>query len=193
MVAFFKVLLPLAALAILATLFLLSRSDEQIATVPFAKDDVAARTKNQQITRPFFSGTTNKGEEIIVQADSASPGTDAKPGHAENLDARLKLVGGQEITLKSDSGTLSVGGDFVTFLGNVRIKSATGMEMITEQLNTALSGIQGHAPGVVRGNGDMGTLTAGSMEFSAKTGDGDVHMLFKNGVKLVYDPKQPER
>lgn len=192
-VAFLKVLLPLTALAILATLFLLSRSEDQIATIPFTDDDVSVRTRDQQVTKPFFSGTTKKGEEIIVTADSARPGNDAKPGDADNLSARLKLTGGEVITLRSDTGTLGQGGETVNFLGNVRIVSATGMVILTERMDTALNGIQGHAPGTVNATGVMGELTAGSMEFSAKSGDGDVHMLFKNGVKLVYDPKQSER
>jgi lipopolysaccharide export system protein LptC len=192
-IAFLKVLLPLTALAILATLFLLSRSEDTVATIPFAEDDVSSRTRDQQVTRPFFSGTTSKGEEILVTADSARPGNETKPGDADNLNARLKLAGGQLITLRSDSGTLSAGGDFVTFMGNVRIESSTGMVVLTEQMNTSLNGIQGHAPGLVNATGPLGDLTAGSMEFYAKSGDGDVHMLFKNGVKLVYDPKQMER
>ena len=39
MVAIFKVLLPLAALAILSTLFLLSRTIDPTTTIPFADQD----------------------------------------------------------------------------------------------------------------------------------------------------------
>jgi lipopolysaccharide export system protein LptC len=53
-IAFLKVLLPLTALAILATLFLLSRSEDTVATIPFAEDDVSSRTRDQQVTRPFL-------------------------------------------------------------------------------------------------------------------------------------------
>lgn len=192
-VAILRVLLPLSALAILATLFLFSRSQDQVATIPFTEADVTARTKGQQVTHPFFSGTTAKGEEIVVTADSARPGSDTAPGDADNLSARLKTAGGQLITLRSDSGTLASAGDMARFTGNVRIKTSAGLEMLTEVLNAALDGISGNAPGTVTGSGPMGDFTAGSMAFSAKSGDGDLHMLFKNGVKLIYDPKQLER
>ena len=59
-------------------------------------------------------------------------------------------------------------------------------------VNTALGGISGHAPGPVTGSGPMGTLTAGGMRFEAKNEGGPVHVLFNNGVKLIYDPKQSE-
>lgn len=185
--------MPLSALAILATLFLLSRSQDQVATIPFTDADVSARTKGQQVTRPFFSGTTSKGEEIIVTADSARPGNNTTPGDADNLNARLKLAGGQLITLRSDAGSLNPVGDIATFVGNVRIETSTGLLVLTELMNAALDGIEGNTPGTVTGSGPMGDFTAGSMEFSAKSGEGDVHMLFKNGVKLIYVPKQLER
>ncbi|MDU9006598.1 hypothetical protein [Sedimentitalea todarodis] len=192
-VAFLRVLLPLSALAILATLFLLSRSQDQVAVIPFSEADVSARTKGQQVTRPVFSGTTTKGEEIIVTADSARPGNDTTPGDADNLSARLKLAGGQLIKLRSDAGSLNPVGDIATFEGNVRIETSTGLVVLTEMMNTALDDIEGNTPGTVTGSGPMGDFTAGNMEFSAKSGEGDVHMLFKNGVKLIYDPKQSER
>ncbi|MEO9777860.1 MAG: hypothetical protein ABJH07_04970 [Sedimentitalea sp.] len=192
-VAFLRVLLPLSALAILATLFLLSRSQDQVATIPFTDADLSERTKGQQVTKPFFSGTTTQGEEIIVTADSARPGNKSTPGDADNLNARLKLADGQLITLRSDAGSLNLLGDTATFEGNVRIETPTGLVVLTDVMNTALDAIKGNTPGTVTGTGPMGDFTAGNMEFSAKSGDGDVHMLFKNGVKLIYDPKQSER
>lgn len=192
-VAFLKVLLPLVALGILATLFLLSQTDDPSTRIPFAEPDMAARLKDQQVTKPFFSGTTAKGEEIIVTADAARPGGPGQPGSADNLSARLKLVDGREITLKSETGTVDPVKDLATFTGNVRINTTTGITVLTETLNAALSGIEADTPGEVTGSGPIGNFTAGTMQITAKTGNGDVHMLFKNGVELIYDPKQTER
>ena len=192
-VAFLKVLLPFSALAILATLFLLSRTDEPDATIPFAQTEMTERMRDQQVTKPFFSGTTSKGEEIMVTADVARPGGGGKPGSADNLDARIKLKGGNDITMKSDTGTVNPVSDMATFQGNVRIATTTGLLVLTDTLNTALSGIEGNTPGTVTGSGPMGKFTAGQMQITSKNGNGDVHVLFKNGVKLVYDPKHSER
>ncbi len=192
-IAVFKVVLPLTALAILATLFLLSRSEEHDATIPFADADVATRLKDQQITRPFFSGITPKGEEIMVTADVARPGGQGAQAGADQLDGILKMSGGQTIKMSSDSGRLDPGGDRATFQGNVEITTSTGLVVTTETLNAALNAIEGDAPGTIEGTGPIGDFTAGAMHFGAKSGDGDVHMLFKNGVKLIYDPKHSER
>ncbi|MFD3188832.1 LPS export ABC transporter periplasmic protein LptC [Sedimentitalea sp. HM32M-2] len=193
LVAFFKVLLPLAALAILATLFLLSRSQDISTTIPFTEADVTSRMRDQQVTKPFFSGTTAKGEEILVSADAARPGGQGDPGSANNLSARIKLADGRQIKLKSETGSVNPISDMATFQGNVRIATSTGLVVLTDMLDTALSGIDARSKGEVTATGPMGDLTAGQMQITSKSDSDDVHVLFKNGVKLIYRPKQPER
>lgn len=193
MVALLKVLLPLAALGILSTLFLLSRSADPTLSIPFAEKDMADRMRDQQVTAPFFSGTTPKGDEIIVTASVARPGGMGTPAEATNLMARITMADGVRFTLNSDTGVVAVNKDMATFTGNVKITSSTGYVVLTETLNTALSGISGNTPGHVEGNGPLGKFTAGQMQIDTKIEGGPVHMLFKNRVKLIYDPKKPER
>jgi len=192
-VAFFKVLLPLAALAILATLFLLSRSVDPTATIPFAQADMEDRMRDQQVTAPFFSGTTPKGEEIIVTAAIARPGGFGAPAEATNVSARLTLADGARITLDADTVRVTPNDDMASFSGDVRIATSTGYVLRTELLNTALSGIRGNAPGTVTGTGPIGDFTAGQMDITSQKAKDSVHLLFKSGVKLIYDPKQSER
>ncbi|MFC3119144.1 hypothetical protein ACFOHS_16900 [Jhaorihella thermophila] len=47
------------------------------------------RIRGQQVTKPFFSGTTAKGDDIIVQARVARPGGPGKPAEAEDVTARM--------------------------------------------------------------------------------------------------------
>lgn len=192
-VAFLKVLFPLAALGILATLFLLSRTSDPVATIPFAEQDVADRVRDQQITAPFFSGTTSKGEEILLTASLVRPGGPDTPAEAANLKGRITLANGQRITLESKSGRFDLPADLATFSGNVKIITTTGLLILTDVMNTSLSGVSGNTPGQVEGSGPFGEFTAGQMEMTAKKDGGPVHMLFKNGVKLIYTPKQLER
>jgi len=193
MVALFKVLLPLAALAILSTVFLLSRSVDPTATIPFAEQDMADRMRDQQVTAPFFSGTTSKGDEIMVTASVARPGGPNAPAEATDLDAQITMVDGTRLTLRSDTGSVAVDQDIATFEGHVKITTSTGYVVLTETLHATLSGITANTPGQVDGTGPLGEFTAGNMQIDTKTEGGPVHMLFNNGVKLIYDPKRPER
>ena len=191
-VAIFKVLLPLAALAILASLFLLSRSTDPTATIPFATKDAVERIRGQQVTAPFFSGTTPKGEEILVTAAKASPGGPDTPAEATDVQARLRYTDGSWMKLKADTGTVAVRDNRASFRGNVRITSQDGLQVDTDALDTALREVSGSTPGRVTAIGPMGELEAGTMSFGADHEGGPVHMLFKNGVKLIYHPKKTE-
>lgn len=190
MVAFFKVLLPLAALAILATLFLLSRGVEFNAAIPFAESEIAGRLRDQQVTGPFFSGTTSNGDEIMVNATLARPGGTDRPAEATDVSAQLKTAAGGGMTLESDLVQVLAREDLARFSGDVRIVTSTGIDVRTDQLDTALTGLSGKAPGTLSGTSPFGDLTSGSMEFSAKNEGGPLHVLFKSGVKLVYRPAE---
>jgi len=188
-----KVILPLAALGLLSTVFLLSRGVDTTATIPFAEHDIKARIGDQQVTAPYFSGTTSGGDEVILTASVARPGGEGRPAEAEKLIARVTMTGGQRITLTSEAGMVDFTGRLATFIGNVQISTTTGYEILSERLETELSGLAARSPGEISGTGPIGTFTAGSMLMESKIEDGPIHTLFKNGVKLVYDPKQPER
>ncbi|MCE8538925.1 hypothetical protein KBY27_15840 [Ruegeria pomeroyi] len=193
-VHYLKVLLPLTALGLLSAVFLLSsRGTDNVSPIPFAEDEIADRTRGQQVTGPFFSAVTPKGEQIQVQATLARPGGDNVPAEATDLVAELLLLGGRRIRLTSDMGTVQMDKDLAIFTGNVVITTSDGLTVTTEQLNAGLSGISGETPGSVRGTGPIGEFTAGSMQMGAENEGGPVHIRFKNGVKLLYDPKAAER
>ena len=193
MIAFLKVLLPLAALALLSTLFMISRGVNTEAVIPFAEHEIEERMRGQQITAPYFSGTTSQGDEITVTASIARPGGPTSPPVATDLVAVIRMADGGRLTLSSDSGEVHLDKDTVNFIDNVEITSAAGLLVTTDLLNATLSGISADSPGPVRAIGPIGTLNAGTMQLRTKTQGGPLHMLFNNRVKLVYDPKKSER
>lgn len=192
MVSYLKVLLPLAALALLSTLFLISRNDDTEAVIPFADREIAERMRGQQVTGPFFSGSTSSGDEIWVTASVARANSD-NPVIASDLEAEIRMVAGGRLRLRSDRGTVHPDQDLARFIGNVKITTADGLMVETEALKTQLSTIQAESPGTVTATGDLGHLTAGHMEISSETVGGPVLILFTNSVKLVYDPQKLDR
>lgn len=193
MVAFFKVLLPLAALGLLATVFLFSRNINPTATIPFAENEIADRLRDKQITAPVFSGKTENGDEISVTATEASPGISGAPATAIDLRASLLTPVGLRIDLSSDNGTVDFSAKRATFQGDVEIATTTGYVLETALLNTSLDSVDADSPGEVTGDSPLGQLSAGNMTIRSENGNGAVHILFNDGVKLVYTPKQTER
>ena len=135
MVSYLKVFLPLAALALLSTLFLISPSSDNEVVIPFADREIEERLRGQQVTAPFFSGSTLQGDEIWVTADVARASND-QPVIASALKAEIRMVTGGQITLTSDRGTVHPDQDLARFVGNVEITTTEGMVVTTEVLKT---------------------------------------------------------
>ncbi|MDX2483551.1 MAG: hypothetical protein QNK42_07810 [Pseudodonghicola sp.] len=190
-VAYLKVILPLAALALLSTLFLLSSGSDPEVTLPFARQEIEERVRAQQITAPFFSGTTSDGDEITVSARLARPFGSGGLAEAEELHARMKMAQGGLIVLRSDTGAVDPATDAAQFVGGVEITTSTGFVVRTERLDATIDTFRASSPGEVRALGPVGDLTAGQMEIGAKNPGEPMHMIFKNGVKLIYDPQKP--
>ena len=72
-----KVALPLTALAILSTLFLIARKIDPDAALPYAEVDIADRLREPRMTAPAFSGVTRDGAAITVTAAEARPGSES--------------------------------------------------------------------------------------------------------------------
>ncbi len=193
MVQFLKVLLPLAAIVLLSTVFLLSRSIETSVTVPFTQRDIEERLADQIVTLPNYRGTTRKGEEVQIEATKATQGTKNSVPTASEFKGRLGLLDGGVITLDSNSGMIRPDKNTATFVGDVVIITTDGIKVTTDLLNTALDEIRGDTPGQVDGTGIIGNFSAGRMTFGTEKKDGPVHIIFTDGVKLVYEPEKAER
>ena len=69
LIAWLRVLLPLAALAILSTLFLLGRTPDPDDALPYAEVDAEDMVRDPRMTRPEFAGVSKSESEVTVTAD----------------------------------------------------------------------------------------------------------------------------
>ena len=192
-VAYLKVALPLAALALLSTLFLISRRIETDPTIPFAQVDLESRLRGQQVTAPFFTGTTKTGHEITIAATKALPGSGESTASASDIEAEIRTSDGRSILMLSDVGSVRPDKNTAVLTGNVRIITADGTRVETETLNALLDGQEITSPGTVTATGPLGDFEAGTMRIFTNSQNGPVHIEFTDGVKLVYDPANVER
>lgn len=194
LIAWLKVLLPLTALALLSTLFLLSRSVDPTTTIPFADTEVRERLRTQQITGPVFAGTTDAGDQISVSASVVRPGiSSSERPEADDLTAQFNLSEGGQINLTAKSGELDTKGETVIFRGSVVIENSEGYVIRTQQLRSSLSRIEADTLASVSATSPLGDLQAGKMQLRSDPDSQSVQMVFTNGVKLIYRPKQTDR
>jgi lipopolysaccharide export system protein LptC len=189
LVAWAKIVLPVIALGMLSTLFLLSKSVDPVATIPFSESDLAARTETQQISQPEVFGVTPQGDLISLRAELARQnGDDPSLMEAQNITAQIKMTSGQRVDLSARVALHNPTERMVVLSGDVFAKTTTGYEFAAETLRLSLSALQANSLGRVTGTGPGFTVTAGEMTLEVPKGEKEAHILLKNGVKLVYTP-----
>jgi len=189
MVALLKVIFPLAALALLSTLFLLSRAMETETPIPFADKEIQDRLRDQQITGPFFSSTTADGDMLSFSAGRMlTVGARVGTNRAEDVLARLETAAGATFQLQANVAQLDIAGNTADLSGDVSMTTSTGYQVNTAQLTTLISALDLTTEGEVQAIGPLGRLTAGKMRVFAPKNTDATQMLFSDGVKLVYTP-----
>lgn len=189
-VAWMKIILPLTALSLLSTLFLISETVDPSQSLPTTTIDLASRAESQGATNASFAGVTRRGDEVIVTTVTARPNPDnPQLIEAADIKARFKLVSGTILDVVSDTGDLHHGDLTATLEGNVHLVSTTGFEVNTARLNAKLDELYAETPGEVSGNGPPGDLVAGRMILTQNPQTEAAHLHFTDGVKLVYQPQ----
>ncbi|SFR00169.1 LPS export ABC transporter periplasmic protein LptC [Poseidonocella sedimentorum] len=191
-VAWAKVILPLAALALLSTLFLLAKPNDPEKSIPYARVDIEDRIREPRVTAPLYAGVTSDGASLSVRAISATP----EPGSegtadVDRLSATIETAEGQRFELEAPSGRVQ---DSVTALldGGVTVRTSDGYRMETEAIESALNKTYLATRDTVRAEGPLGRLTAGRMEVTTDAAGGGTLMVFNEGVRLIYLPQGDE-
>lgn len=192
-VAWLKVALPLMALGLLSTLFLLSRAITPTTVIPFADPEVRDRLANQQITGPYFSGTTANGDQISFIAEKVtSPPETVGLSQADDVFVRLDLANGTNIIVKSDTATVNLPKDETELTGNVILTTSQGYIVRSQLLIAQIANLDVTSPETVFAQTPAGDLIAGGMQIKSPAPEAPAQMVFTNGVKLLYQPKQVE-
>ena len=189
-VAWAKVLLPLAALVLLSTLFLYTRQPSTEAKLPFVDAEEIAQV--QRLTRPVFSGITLDGSIVTVRATEARPlgDTDAAEGFgAEGLRANLVAPDGSTILITATQGQLDPAEGIARLGGVARIETSTGYTAQTDSLEARLTAGEVEAESTIEITAPFGQLTAGGMIIATPEGASAPQLVFNRGVEMIYDPQ----
>ena len=190
MVTLLKVVLPLLALGILSTLFLISRAVDPPTAIPFADTEVQERLTNQQVTGPYYSGTTVDGDEIAFVAETVTT-PDGQPGlnKAENVDVKIDTPSGMQVTVTAQRANVNIAEDQTDLIEDVVIVTSSGYVMRSELLFLKMSRVEMTSPDCVTADTPLGDLEAGAMHVYTPEGASGSHFLFTGGVKLLYSPQ----
>jgi len=191
LVRWMKVLLPLAALGLVALIFLQGRERGSVEDL-FTAEELARLGAGLRLEQPRFAGVTDGGDPYVVTADWALPDS-AMPEEIalEKPKGELTLRDGRAVTATAESGLMQRSARTLTLTGNVVIQSNAGHRIETGELMIDFGNRRASTPGAVHGTGPEGSIDAGS--FHAEAGEGglsDAHIWFENRVRVLFIPSQ---
>jgi len=192
-VAWLKIAFPLLALAILSTLFWVSRPVKPVADLGDA-ETTAANEGAQKIDDLLYTGLTPNGAAVTLRAGKATTLIDASQDvELRNINGRIEFDAGNYINLVATDGILDGASSSGFLRSGVVISTSSGYRMETNSLLAELTIGRIFAKTEVIGTGPLGDIKAGSMVMQQQSGIGlgnAFELVFKNGVRLLYDPNK---
>lgn len=186
MVAWLKVSLPLLALMILSNIFLVSRTVDPPAAVPFADEDVRERLTNQQVTGPVYTSMSAEGDEIELIAETVKTGPETGTHFATNVEVTVLFANGVETELVANEADIDIGADLTDLLGDVVGVTSRDEVLISNRLLVRMTSGEVTSPGAVIIITPDSTIEAGAMRLLTPENERGTQLFFTNGVKVLY-------
>lgn len=190
LVAILKIGLPLLALVLLASMFLVTAEDDFEGGIAFTEADLDRLGQGLQITAPVLTGMTRAQDPFRFTATVVRP-DDAPPNRAEieRLAGRIDFLGGPSLTLAAPEAVLDLETERMTASGRVTIETDDGYTLSADRMELDLVDGSVLAAGEVDSVGPMGTIRSETLRVVPAEGDGDHRVFsFGKGVRLVYNP-----
>jgi len=183
------IVLPLVALALLSTIFLVARSTPQDSSLPFVREfRDRGPLEQDEVRAPFYTGATQEGDAVTVRADRLRPEIGApENARAERIRADIDFLDGTSLQIVSDTGFFDAGENELRLDGNVILRTSNGYDLYTPDMVADLSRREARGSSDVRIEGPAGTIDAGAFAIR-RAGDDDLEVFFTNRVKVIYLP-----
>lgn len=189
LVGWLKVVLPLAALAILSTLFLLADRIDPTAAIPYAEVDVEDLARDPRMSAPAYAGTTSDGAGITLSAAEAHPASVDQNAVATTVLALVETPDGQTTQITATRAELDTTAQLLRLSEGVDLLTGAGYRVETESLSASLDRTRIESAAPVKVTAPMGDLIADGFTLTQDPDDPAAYLLvFKGGVKLVYQP-----
>lgn len=192
-VAWLRVVLPLAALALLSTLFMWQKRPDLESAIPYADVGPSALSGPPRITMPQWVGVTRDGAQLKLSATMATS-HDNGMGEGGGRAARIRLdwlgVNGVEAVAMAPQAVMS--GDAITLSGGAILRLSSGWSMVAAELIASPDHSDVSAEGGVQITAPFGQLTADTGRLhrpeNGNHDKGNEVLDFTGDVRLLYEP-----
>lgn len=189
LVFWLKILLPLTALALLATLFLFGRQVRPEDAIPYADSTAADKLTQPRLTEAAYVGMTNDGAAISINSADARPGLagSSDAGSATDLSSLLEMPDGSTATMTAGAGRMDQAAHVAILTEGVHLTSSNGYVVDAPGMSIGLNVTNVTSLGPVVATGPAVKLNAAGMHIGQEP-SGDYLMDFTGGVTLIYTP-----
>ncbi len=189
-VLWLKVALPLAALAILSTLFFVAETLDPEAAIPYAEVDVERILREQGATSPNFGGVTSGGVKIALTAASIRPAAeDRNRWNGSTVSANFELPSGAVVSVESPEGIVDATRQQAILQGGAVLTSTTGYKVTSDQIIASYEDATIVADQGIVAEGPPGKITAGRMILNRIDSEPpNHHLVFQDGVRVIHQP-----
>ena len=188
-VSWAKVVLPLSAIVLLSTLFLIARNVGDTSQIPYA--DIEEIARQPRLSAPKMVGMSETGGTYTIEADVARQDPDTDNGLiAEAIVVNMTTIDGIQTTVSAGVGKLDSDAKVVTLNSLARVATSDGYLMETRGLVTSLTEGSLETTDPLEVRAPYGSLTAGRLTITPDSDEPQL-IVFNNGVRLIYQP-QPE-
>ncbi len=190
-----RVLLPLGALVLLSTVFLVSRSIDPERAVAMADIDVVELARAPRIGTARVATVTQEETALVITADTVRALEELQEGMPMRLmldtpAGTLDFLSGRQIVFSAREGEFDQLADHVLMREAVDLRSSDGYVVQMPRLISALSTLRIEGDGGVTGHGPPGEISAQRLLITPAPDAPDGYVLaFTGDVRLIYDPQ----
>ena len=184
-----KIGLPLLAIVLLSSLFILPGEERVEGGIIFSEADLEALGEGLRITQPVLTGATRDDDPFRFTAAAVVPDA-APPTRAaiEDLAGGITFAGGQRFEVAAPVAEVDLRAQVMEAGGRVTVTSSDGYRISADRVVVDLVAGTLEAEGDIAGAGPMGTIAAERMSIvPAPGGEGRRVFSFGNGVTLRYE------
>ena len=189
-----RLVLPLSALALLSTVFLLSSGVDPQRAVEMSDLNVEELTREPRIGEARFAGVTNDATAMTIVAHSVrSVGDLREEGplllYLDTPRGELEFPVGRIATFRGEEGRIDQSQDEVMLQGAVVLETSDGYVMTMPKLISAIQTTHVQGMGGITGQAPAGDISSDTVELTLSDERTDGYLLaFKGNVRLIYFP-----
>jgi len=190
-----KIALPLVAVALLSTIFLVQEEDSFDGGLVFSSADLETLGDGLTVNNPRLAGTTRDGTAYVLSAETAVPDeTGVSIVEFTALNSVMRYSGGQVIELHASNAVAVVNERILNLKDGINLRTSAGYVASTMSATADLDAGTLITNSPVTANGPNGQIKSGRMVIrSAIDANGmrtdTPEIIFDQRVDLVFVPK----